>query len=61
MQVNMHEEKREPRVPGRYKGQIGEYVKFTHADLVEMFGEGIIGPPEDDDGVQGQRPLPADK
>ena len=40
MQVNMHEEKREPRVPGRYKGQIGEYVKFTHAELVEMFGEG---------------------
>ena len=45
------EEKREPRVAGGYEGQFGEYVKFTYDELVEMFGEDIIGPPDDDDGV----------
>ena len=46
-----YQEKMEPRKLGGYEGQFGEYVKFTYDELVEMFGEDIIGPPEDDDGV----------
>ena len=47
---------KEWRKPGRFKGQIGEYVKFTYEELVEMFGEDIIGgPPTAYDNVSGQR------
>ena len=50
-----YKEKREPRVPGGYEGQFGEYVKFTYEELVEMFGEDFIGPPWDDEPTDEQQ------
>ena len=47
---------RKERVAGGYEGKIGPYVKFTYDELVEMFGEDIIGgPPTEYDNVSGPR------
>ena len=58
--IPYREGKQEPRKLGILKDQgwpEPEYVKFTYEELVEVFGEDIIGPPGGDDDADEQHPI----